>query len=403
MKLIARIKHLATQYHADTVAQRRHLHAHPELSFQEHETARYIQSELQKIGVPFQSGIADNGVVALIEGKQPATACIALRADFDALPITEANNVPYKSRNEGVMHACGHDAHTANLLAVTRILYELRHEWQGTVKCIFQPAEEKIPGGASLMIKEGVLENPRPSAIFGQHVHPPLPAGKVGFRAGLAMASADEIHLRVIGKGGHAAGPREFIDPILIASNIIVALQQIVSRRADPTLPTVLSFGKIESVGGYNNVIPDEVHIEGTFRAMNEAWRFEAHEKIRQLAQSIAAGMDGRCEVEILVGYPFLFNNEALTARTKAAALEFLGAENVVDIPLRMGAEDFAYYSHQTDACFYRLGIRNEARGIISNIHTATFDIDEEALHTGVGLMAYLALKELEQEVQNIS
>jgi len=390
-----KVKALAKTYQQEVIDIRRHLHANPELSYQEYETSKYVQAALDKLGISYQNGIADTGVVALIEGRNPSKKVIALRADMDALPITEENEIPYKSTNEGVMHACGHDVHTSSLLGVSKILNELKDDFEGTIKCIFQPAEEKAPGGASIMIKEGVLENPSPKSVIGQHVHPPLEVGKVGFREGLAMASADEIYLTVHGKGGHAAVPQLFVDPILISSHILVALQQVVSRRANPTIPSVLSFGKINSIGGANNVIPNAVRIEGTFRTIDEKWRFEAHEKIKKIAQSVAEAMDGKCDVELIVGYPCLFNNEPLTQRNKVAAREYLGAENVVDIPLRMGAEDFAYYTQKADCCFYRLGIRNESMGITSNLHTPTFNIDERAIETSIGLMSWLALKEL--------
>ncbi|MCB0514894.1 MAG: amidohydrolase [Bacteroidetes bacterium] len=374
---------------------RRHLHQHPELSFQEYQTSQYIQEQLKKMNIPFQTGFAENGVVALVEGKN-AGKNIALRADIDALPIEEENKVSYCSANKGVMHACGHDAHTASLLGTAHLLHKLSDYWQGSVKFVFQPAEEKAPGGASLMIRDGVLKNPTPHYMLAQHAHPPLEVGKVGFRAGMAMASADEIYITIKGKGGHAATPQLVIDPVLISAHLVVALQQIVSRRADPTVPSVLSFGKINSQGGYNNIIPDAVKIEGTFRTFDEKWRFEAHRLIRYQAETLCAAMDAECEVNIVVGYPYLFNNEALTLKAKNAAIAFLGEENVVDIPMRMGAEDFAYYSQQVDSCFYRLGIRNEAKGIISNLHTPTFDIDEKALETGVGLMSWLAISLLQ-------
>jgi len=388
------IQQLADQFLPDVIGIRRHLHMHPELSYEEVQTGRYISQQLELLGIPHQHGIADNGVVGLIEGRNPGKRVVALRADIDALPIREANDVPYRSQNEGVMHACGHDVHTASLLGAARILYELRDQWEGTVKLLFQPAEEKLPGGASLMIKDGALENPRPATIFGQHVHPPLPAGTIGLRPGMYMASADEIYLTVRGKGGHAALPHENIDTILLASHIIVALQQLVSRRANPSVPTVLTFGKINSDGGATNIIPDEVHLQGTLRTMDEDWRFEAHRILREIAEGTARSLGGACDVRIEVGYPTLFNNEDLTLRARARAVEYLGAEKVVDLPIRMTAEDFAYYSQEMPACFYRLGTGNVAKGITSPIHTPTFDIDEEALRTGMGLMAWMAVEE---------
>jgi len=389
----ASIQQLAATYANEIVSVRRHLHTNPELSFQEHNTARFIKEKIQEYGLEPIS-MADTGVVVLISGKNPDKKTIALRGDIDALPILEQNEVPYKSRNEGVMHACGHDVHTASLLGSARILSELRDQFEGTIKLIFQPGEELIPGGASIMIKEGVLQNPAPAAIFGQHVFPHLPAGKVGVRSGMYMASADELYITVKGKGGHGAMPEINIDPVLISAHLIVALQQIVSRAASPKVPTVLSFGKIIA-NGATNIIPNEVKIEGTFRTMNEEWRTQAHEKMKKMAELLAESMGGTCEFEIRRGYPYLENNPELTQRMQSAAQEYLGAENVVDLDLWMAAEDFAYYTQQVDACFYRLGTRNEGRGITSSVHTPTFDVDEDALKTGMGLMAWLAVCEL--------
>jgi amidohydrolase len=396
MDLSAKVKELAKKYTSDIIADRRHLHANPELSFKEFNTAKFVVAKLKEFKIETQEGVAETGVVGLIKGKNPEKKIVALRADMDALPIAETNNVPYKSKNEGIMHACGHDVHTSSLLGTARILSEIRDNFEGTVKLIFQPGEELIPGGASLMIKAGVLKNPSPTNILGQHVMPSIPAGKVGFREGMYMASADEIYVTVKGKGGHAAMPERNIDPVLIASHIIIALQQIVSRNADPKTPTVLSFGKV-TANGATNIIPDEVKIEGTFRTLNEVWREEAHQKMKKMAESIADGMGGTCEFKILNGYPFLKNDPALTARMREAATDFLGKENVLELDLWMAAEDFAYYTQQIDACFYRLGVRNESKGITSGVHTPTFDIDESALETGAGLMAWLALAELKK------
>jgi amidohydrolase len=394
MVLKEKIRKLASEYFAEVQEIRRHLHQHPELSMQEQQTAKFIMAKLDAFGISYQSGIAKNGIAALIHGMQGGEKVIALRADMDALPIEEANNIPYKSVNPGVMHACGHDAHMASLLGAAKILQNTREHWGGTVKLIFQPSEESYPGGASLMIGEGVLENPSPSAIFAQHVAPQIEAGKVGIRSGMYMASTDEIYLTVKGKGGHAATPHLTIDPVLIASHIVVALQQIVSRNNTPWIPTVLSFGRI--IGdGRMNVIPDEVKLDGTIRTFNEKWRSEAHEKIRQIAQGVAVSMGGNCEVEIKEGYPFLKNDEQLSNQFRDYASDYLGKENIVDLDLAMTAEDFAFYSHHIPACFYRLGTGNKAKGITSNVHTSTFDIDEEALKTGMGFMAWLAVNQL--------
>lgn len=394
MSLVNTIKELAKKYSAEIVADRRHIHQNPELSFEEFETCKYVAGKLKGLNLETEAGVAGTGVVALIKGRNPDKKIIALRADMDALPIIEANDIAYKSKNEGVMHACGHDVHTSSLLGTARILNDIKDSFEGTVKLIFQPGEEKIPGGASLMIKDGVLDNPKPSNILGQHVMPSMPVGKIGFRPGMYMASADEIYVTVKGKGGHAAMPDKLVDPILIASHIIVALQQIISRNCDPKTPAVLSFGKIIA-NGATNVIPDEVKIEGTFRTLNEDWRKEAKVRMKKMAEGMAEAMGATCEFTILDGYPFLRNNPELTMRMREGAVAYIGEENIVDLDIWMAAEDFAYYTQKLDACFYRLGVRNEAKGITSGVHTPTFNIDEDALEIGAGLMAWLAVKEL--------
>jgi len=391
--LLARVKALAAEAATETVALRQHLHAHPELSFEEHNTVAFVTEQLRQLGLDPQP-IAKTGVVALIEGRNPGARTVALRADMDALPIQEQNEVPYKSTNPGVMHACGHDVHTSSLLGTARILTQLRNEFDGTVKLMFQPGEEKLPGGASLMIKEGVLENPTPASVLGQHVFPMLPAGQIGIRPGRYMASTDELYLTVRGKGGHGAMPEMNIDPVLVAAHIIVAAQQLVSRRANPKLPSVLSFGKVIA-NGATNVIPNEVYIEGTFRTLNEQWRNEAHQHLRRLCEGLADSMGASCELEIRRGYPYLENEPQLTARTRAAAEEYLGAENVIELDQWMAAEDFAYFSQAADACFYRLGTRATDGRFASSVHTPTFDIEPAALETGPGLMAWLTLCEL--------
>jgi len=393
--ILEKIKELALTYKSEIIDVRRHLHQNPELSFKEFKTAEFVSKQLTKYGVEHQTGIVDTGIVGIIKGKNHKSKTIALRADLDALPIFEENTVSYKSKNEGVMHACGHDVHTSSLLGAAKILNELKDEFEGTVKLIFQPGEEVLPGGASLMIDEKVLENPVPNSILGQHVYTQLEAGKVGFRSGMYMASADEIYVTIKGKGGHAALPHANIDPIIITAHILTSLQQLVSRVMPPTVPAVLSFGKIEGLGA-TNVIPDKVELEGTFRTMNEEWRAVAHEKMKKMAEQIAGSMGGECDFRIEKGYPFLVNDEEVTEKAKTAAIEYLGKENVIDLDLRMTAEDFAYYSQVTPACFYRLGIRNEAKNITSGLHTSTFNVDEDALEVGSGLMAWLTLKELE-------
>ena len=395
MNVKERIKGLAKKYSKDIIEIRRELHQYPELSFKEFETSKRIEKVLKKYKIPYKSGYAKTGIVVTIKGKDPSSKTIALRADIDALPIQETNTVKYKSKNEGIMHACGHDVHTASLLGCIRILHELRSEFSGTVRCIFQPGEELLPGGASLLIKEGVLKNPQPKTIIGQHVHPPLRAGKVGFRPGMYMASADEIYVTVTGKGGHAALPEKVVDPILIASNLIVSLQQIVSRKAPPSIPTVLSFGKINSQGGATNIIPDVVKLEGTFRTFDEKWRKRAHKLMKKLAEQMAKSMGGTCDFNIANGYPHLLNDADLTQQLKERSIEYLGKANVVDLPARMTSEDFAFYSHIIPATFYRLGTGNSDKKITSPVHTSTFNIDESALEVGAGLMAWLAVSQL--------
>jgi amidohydrolase len=390
-----RIKEMAKTQHAALVNIRRHLHMHPELSFQEFKTAKFIAQTLNEHNIACQEGVAKTGLVALIKGKNPNKATVALRADIDALPIHEANNLPYKSQNEGVMHACGHDVHTASLIGVAQLLEGLKEEFEGTIKLIFQPAEEKNPGGAISMIREGVLEYPRPISIMGQHVDPSIPVGRVGFVQGTMLGSADEIYITVKGKGGHAASPQYAVDPILIAAHIIVALQQLVSRSCNPMVPSVLSLCHIIA-GETTNYIPATVQIAGTFRTIDEQWREEAHQKMTKIACGVADAMGGHGELEINRGYPCLSNDLALTQRNMEAAKAFLGVAQVVDVELRMWAEDFAYYAQKVPACFYYLGVQNNAQGVNAHIHTPTFNVDESALELGPGLMTWLALKELE-------
>lgn len=394
MSVLEKIKGLSQLYASDSVANRRHLHQHPELSFEEVKTARFVADELIALGLKPQEGFGGHGVVAIIEGRNPESKVIGLRADMDALPITEANDVPYKSTNDGVMHACGHDVHTSSLLSTARILTQIRDEFEGSVKLVFQPAEEKAPGGASIMIREGVLENPAPAAMLGQHVAPDVPVGKIGFREGMYMASTDELYLTVKGKGGHGAAPHQLIDSVLIASHIIVALQQIISRNRVPYNPSVLSFGRFIA-NGVTNVIPEEVTIQGTWRCMDEEWREDGLRKMKKMAIGIAESMGATCEFEIVRGYPFLKNHPELTRHVKAATVAYMGQENVIDLDLWLAGEDFAFYSQVVDSCFYRLGTRNEAKGIVSGVHTPTFDVDESSLAIGPGLMAWLAVNEL--------
>ncbi|HSC53115.1 MAG TPA: M20 family metallopeptidase [Phnomibacter sp.] len=386
--LLQEIQRLAKLYHPEFVHVRRHIHSHPELSYQEFETSAFIQQQLSLLGIPFQV-MANTGVIGLIEGKNPTARCIALRGDIDALPIQEENEVSYKSIHAGVMHACGHDVHTTCLLGAAKILVETKAEWEGTVKLIFQPGEEKNPGGASLLIKEGVLENPRPEGIAALHVHPGLALGQLSFRSGTVMASADELYITVKSKGGHAAAPHLTTDTILAASHLVISLQQIISRNNNPFNPSVLSISSIQG-GHTTNVIPSEVKLMGTLRCMNEEWRFKAHELIRKQVQHLGEAMGADMQVHIDVGYPTVLNNETLNAHARALAIEYFGAPHIEETEMRMGAEDFGYYAQQIPACFFRLGVMNQSKGITSGVHTPTFDIDEDAIENGIGMMAWL-------------
>ncbi|MEO8861803.1 MAG: M20 family metallopeptidase [Ginsengibacter sp.] len=384
-----KIKELAAKYKDEFIEVRHHLHAHPELSFNEFETSKFIQEKLSGWNIEYQV-MATTGVIGIIKGKKSDDRIVALRADMDALPIKEMNDVDYRSTNDGVMHACGHDVHTTCLLGAAKILSELKDDWQGTVKLIFQPGEEKNPGGASLLIKEGVLKNPAPESIFALHVNPSLAVGKLSFRGGMVMASADEIYITIRGKGGHAAAPHLTTDTILTASQLVVNLQQIISRMNDPFNPSVLSITSIQG-GNTTNVIPSEVKLIGTFRAMNEEWRFKAHGLIKKICKSTAEMTGAEIDLHIDVGYPFVTNDAQLTAMAKRKAIEFAGAENVEETEMRMGAEDFAFYSQLMPACFFRLGVGNKEKNINSGVHTPTFNIDENAIENGMGIMAWLA------------
>ncbi len=389
--MLDKIKSLAAAYKEEFIAVRRHIHSHPELSYEEHNTSKYIQDYLQKLGIPFQV-MAGTGVVGLIAGRNSSSRIVALRADMDALPIQETNDVDYKSTNAGVMHACGHDVHTTCLLGAAKILQETKAEWEGSVKLIFQPGEEKNPGGASLMIKDGVLENPKPEKIFALHVHPGMEVGYFSFRGGMVMASADEIYITIKAKGGHAAAPQFTADSILATAHVIISLQQVISRNNNPFNPSVLSITAVNG-GNATNVIPSEVKLMGTFRAMNEDWRFKAHELIKNQTIAIAEAMGATADVHIDVGYPFVMNDEDLSREARTMAEKFAGENKVSETELRMGAEDFAYYTHKIPGCFFRLGAGNEAKGITSQVHTPNFNVDENCLEQGMGMMAWLAVK----------
>lgn len=392
-KILNHIKSRSAELLQKVIEYRHHLHRNPELSFHEEETSTWICNVLDSHGIPYTTGWAGYGVVGEIPGKD-SNKVIALRADMDALPITEENDKPYRSEKEGVMHACGHDVHMASLLGTAIILNEMKEELPHSIRLIFQPGEEKLPGGASVMIGEGVLRNPEPVCILGQHVYPVMEAGRTGVRAGLYMASADELYITVKGKGGHAAAPQRCTDTILAASQIVVNLQQVISRMTDPTVNAVLTIGKFNSIGGATNVIPDEVSLEGTFRCMDENWRQKAHTMITDVAEKTAAVYGATCEVRIMHGYPSLVNNPALAQNVRQLMEQYLGEDRVEELPMKMSSEDFAFYSQVIPACFYRLGTGNKAANITANVHTSTFDIDESALETGMGMMAWLALNQ---------
>jgi len=388
--LLEKIKSLAAQGQDENIAIRRHLHANPELSYQEFETCKFVQAQLTKIGIPF-TVIATTGVLGIIEGKNPTKRVIALRADMDALPIIEENEVDYKSKNEGVMHACGHDVHTTILLGAAKILWSLRDEFEGAIKLLFQPGEEKNPGGASYMIRDGALQNPTPQGIIGLHVHPGLPFGKLSFRKGRVMASADELYVSIKSSGGHAATPHQTVDTVLVAAQLITSLQTIISRNRNPQNPSVLSICSIHG-GNTTNVIPSEVKLMGTFRAMDEVWRFKAHELMMQQAKGLAIATGAEIDFRVDVGYPTVDNEPAITEAAWKLADQYMGAENVEETELRMGAEDFGYYSQVIPGCFFRLGVRNESKDAIHNVHTPVFKVDEDAIAHGVGMMAWLGV-----------
>jgi amidohydrolase len=397
------IKKLAKHYFNEVVSYRRHLHSHPELSFKEFETSSYVSSVLTRYKIPHTTGLVGTGIIAIIQGRNPQSRTVMLRADMDALPIQEENNVVYKSKNPGVMHACGHDVHTASVLGTAVILNDIKAEFEGTIKIMFQPGEEVLPGGSSLMIKAGALTDPQVDIALAQHVFPSMETGKVGFRSGMYMASTDELHITIKGKGGHAAMADDYLNPLVVAAHVITSIEEQfpfstddegVARNIHNQIPTLIAFGKIEGKGA-TNVIPDTVYLAGTFRTMDEAWRLEVKQKIKTIILTVCEKYGVEAEINIIDGYPCLVNNEALTQSCRAAAIEFLGEACVDELPLRMTAEDFAYVSQVVPSCFYRLGTGNRQKGIVSGVHTSTFDIDENSLEISTGLMAWLTLKNL--------
>jgi len=388
--IIQKIKELSEEYFDDIIKIRRDIHKNPELSFQEEETSLYIQNELSKLVIPFEANIAGTGVVGKLIGDKPSDKVIALRADIDALPIEEENSFDFKSQNKGVMHACGHDAHTASLLGTARILNSIKEHWGGTILLIFQPGEERYPGGASLMLKEGIFDKLKPEVVIGQHVLPELETGKVGFKPGIYMASADEIYITIKGRGGHGALPENFDDTILAASQVVVSMQQVVSRIVPPSIPTVLTFGKIVG-NGANNIIPAKVEIAGTLRTLNEEWRAKIKDKIKEIAKLTAKAYNCQCDIDIKDGFPMVDNDEKSTEKAISFAKQYLGDQKVEKLETRMTAEDFGYFTQKYPSVYYRFGVKQE-KGETSNLHTSNFNLNENSLKTSMGNMTWIAI-----------
>ena len=388
---------LASDFVDEVLAIRRAIHAYPEISFDEVRTSELIQKKLAEWGIRFQAGIATTGVVALIEGHNPEGPVIALRADMDALPIEEKNELEYASTRPGYMHACGHDAHTAMVLGAGKIIHELRDYFSGKVMLIFQPSEEMYPGGAKVMLEEGIFSRVKPDLIFGQHVLPELHAGTIGLRGGEYMASTDEFYITVKGRGGHGATPHLNVDPVVVGAEIVMALQTIVSRNANPAMPTVVTTGKFIA-DGMPNVTPENAYLEGIVRTFDDDWRKKIHERIKITAENIARRHGAKAEVKIAHGYPAIYNNPNVTERVKEYALNYWGKQNVETLPQRMTADDMAYFLREIPGTYYRLGTGNPEKGITSNLHTSTFNIDEDTLLPGMAFLSYIALSELERE-----
>lgn len=385
--MLNQIKSLADAVFDRVVELRRQIHRRPELAFEEVETAKLVAETLNRLGMEVETGVAKTGVVAILRGGLPGPIT-ALRADMDALPIEEENTFDFASEVPGTMHACGHDAHTSSLLGTAMILSSIKDQLAGTVRFMFQPSEERIPGGAKVMIEAGALGEA--SSVFGQHVTPRLETGTIGIRPGPYMSSVDEIRLTVRGEGGHAAEPHNLsADAIVVAAHIVLALQTVISRKCPPDVPSVLSIGRIIGDGA-TNIIPAVVTMEGTFRSMDEAWRERAYGLIEQVAAGTAAAHGAVCEVDIRKGYPALNNDEGLSSEVRAAAVDYVGENHVVDLDPWFASEDFAYYAQKIPGAFYRLGTGNRQSGITNRLHTPRFTVDEEALRIGSGFMAYL-------------
>tara|TARA_B100000795_G_scaffold175671_1_gene132724 strand:+ start:2654 stop:3841 length:1188 start_codon:yes stop_codon:yes gene_type:complete len=392
--MLHKINQILAESSSDLIQWREHIHANPELSFKEYNTANFVAQRLKEMYIPYTSDIAGTGLVALIKGKNPSNKCIALRADLDALPIQEENDIACKSTIDGIMHACGHDVHTTCLLGAAKVLNSLKEEFEGTIKLIFQPGEEVLPGGASMMIAEGVLENPSVDEIYALHVLPSMEVGKVGFKEGKYMAACDELHLSVIGKAGHAALPNQYNNPIMIIAELLPKLESYLNSLSKPTSPYIFAFGDLHA-NGATNVIPEKALAKGTLRTMDEDWRKLIHIKLHDFVSDFLKTKDATGELKILKGYPFLENNVSLTQDAFQVSQAFLGKQNVEKMDMRMTAEDFSYYSQEIPACFFRLGVRNEALGIVHGVHHPKFNIDNKALAIGAGSLAAIALQAL--------
>jgi len=392
MLIKSKIQQLVAHYTAYVTHCYRTIHANPELSFCEYETAAFVCSELDKMGIEYRNGIAGTGVLGIIKGKNPDKKTIALRADMDALPVCEAVDIAWKSKNENVMHACGHDVHTACLMGAAQVLNAIRDDFEGTVLLVFQPGEEKAPGGARLMLEAGVFDNYKPDLILAQHVSVDYQTGTMGFRSGKIMASADEIHVKVRGKGGHGALPHLVNDTVLATAQTLVALQQVRSRLCHPLTPMVLTFGKLIAAGA-QNIIPHEVQLSGTLRTMDETWRQEAKQHIRRIITDTTAAYGCTAEIEMPDGYPCVVNDELITTQARNFAAEWVGEEHIVELETRMTSEDFAFFTQQYPATFYRFGVKGEINMHTGGLHSADFMIDESALPTGFGGMAWLAYR----------
>ena len=403
--IISRIKGLAAAQREEVIAWRRWMHRHPELSQEEFGTMAFVAERLREMGLEPRTGIGRTGVMAMLEGgkelgvKEERGYCVALRADYDALPITECTGLPFASENPGVMHACGHDMHTCSLLGAAKILVQLREHLQGDIMFIFEPSEEKYPGGARMMMDDGLFNDVLPNEIYSFHCLPEMDFGRVGMRKGKYMASTDELYWTVKGRGGHGATPHLNVDPVLVAAHIVVALQQVVSRNAAPMSPTVLTIGKIEDVGGRTNIPPEEVKMEGIIRSFDPEWRLRTHELIRRISTGVAEAMGAECDLFVDEGYPAVVNDDHCTQQVHDNACQFLGEENVEWLDLRMTAEDFAFYQQKIPGCYFRIGI-HEPGTPFSNLHRPNLIVDERSLELAGGLIAYNAIKALENKIK---